>query len=212
MHTRLLVITLVVASLVMAVVGTVAFAQRNGGPGGGPGGAGQGPGGPGMGPMRGQMMPPQVQMHFAGGSLYLLQGNRLVKYHGATLKELGAVTLGGGTTTAPQGRGPAAFLVAGDDVLLVADNTFYRIAGKTMKIEKQAALPAPGTAGQGPERIGPLRLELGGRTLFVLAGNRLYSIETATGKVLGQTEVKLPPFAPPAGMGPGGRRMQNPGK
>jgi len=180
----------------------------------------RGGGGRGMGPMGGPMMaggPRRVVMHADDGRLYVLEGNKLVKYDGATLKEQGTVTFadkqnGNANADRPQppfGAGPADFLINGNDVLLVAGDTFYRIDAGTMKIEKQIALPVP-EAGEGqpqglrPRMGPPPQLELGGKTVFVMSGNRLYSIDIAAGKVTGQTELALPMGPPPDGMGPGG--------
>ena len=199
-------------------IGQVAFAQPDIAPAGDA--AGNRRGGRGMGPMNngpmGQFGGMRPQMKFDGGSLYLLQGNELVKYDGITLRELGKVKFreeaaprergqGGGPQQAD--RGPAAFLIAGDDVLLVAGDTFYRIENREMKIAAQVKLPVPAeVAAQPRPPMGALpQLEVGGKLLFVLAGNQLYSIDIANVKVLGQAEVKLPLGPPPGGIGQDGQ-------
>jgi hypothetical protein len=197
----------------MVTVGVMSsgFAQPEIAAGGGMGG----PGGRGMGPRGGgPMMPPggprRIVMHAAGGSLYVLQGNELVKYDGDTLKQQGAVTLpdakpDGANAEGPRpplGAGPADFLVAGNDVLLVAGGSFYLIDARTMRIDKQAALPVRPADAQGgirPPFGPPPQLELGGKTLYVASGNQLYSIDIAAGKVTGQVELELPMGPPPGG-------------
>jgi len=165
---------------------------------------GPGPGGrQGMGPMGGPMMPGgprRLLMHAEDGNLYVLQANKLVKYTGAALREEGTVTLENVNDNRPRlGAGPADFLINGDDVLLVAGGTFYRIDGNTMKVAKQIELPIPDADeqdGMRPRLGPPPQLELGGRMLFVALGNRLYSIDIAAGKVTGQTELELPARPP----------------
>lgn|GEM_PF-2314825 len=164
---------------------------------------GRGPGGGGMGQMGGPMMPGgprRLLMHAEDGNLYVLQGNKLVKYTGSELKEQGTVTLDQVNDDRPRlGAGPADFLINGNDVLLVAGGTFYRIDGKAMKIAKQVELPVPDADEQDGMRLPfgpPPQLELGEKTLFVALGNRLYSIDIAAGKVTGQTELELPARPP----------------
>lgn len=122
------------------------------------GASGQGGGGrpqSGGGMNRGAMPPPpaQVEMQFAAGNLFILQGTTLTKYDATTLKVTGSCALSGDAATATvTGQraqalppAPSLLIVTGADenaaLLVVAGGTFYRILASDMTVAVKKALP-----------------------------------------------------------------------
>ncbi len=197
---------LVGTSLLLGIVfllgaGYAAFSQD---PRGELGGQQQGGGG-----MRGMMqgMPPMHQMKAGTQGLFLLQGSTLLKFS-TTLQAQGTLDLSEAKAAGhPQ---PGAFLLAGDDVLVVTGATFYRVDGKTLKVAVKKTLPAatqPTQAANGQQQqppMPPATLELNNHTLYLMRGPSLVALSIDDGSVLGQTTLQKPANAPPmdAGQGP----------
>jgi len=175
----------------------------------GMGGGGRGPGmmGPGMGMMS--------RMKVGAQGLFVLQGPTLLKYDPATLALKGQLALAdpaaeqaaaGDGNGQPMGHPkPIAFLPAGDDVLVVAGDTFIRVDGKTMQKAVTGTLPTvtlptpPDNAGDGmapPPPNFPPMLELNGTTLYVERGPSLVAVNTADGTVTAKATLPTPANMP----------------
>lgn len=207
MKKQLLIGGAIVATLMLGLA-TFALAQPGvGGNAGGQGGQQQGMRGPGgMGGPGGMMGGPGMNagqnLVFNGGSLYVLQGLKLVKYDGATLKELGSVTFAepaaaaaaaapaagnaagnrGGRNAAGRQQGPrgqAAFLVtdgAAPKVLAVVGDKFYCIDAATMKTVVEQTLPTPTAANDAAGAAGQPPRPLGGPTQLKLGDKTVFAV------------------------------------
>ena len=154
-------------------------------------------------------MPPMHQLHqMKAGTqgLFLLQGSTLRKYS-TTLQAQGTLDLSDTTAAAGGHPHPGTFLLAGDDVVVVTDSTFYRVDGKTMKVAVKKALPeatqstqtANGQQQQQPQRpMPPADLELNNHTLYLMRGPSLVALSIDDGSVLGKATLPKPANAPPA--------------
>lgn len=227
--------------LLLAV--TCAFAQPDpnaGGaaapPPGGPRGGGAGPGGA----MRGMManMQQEPVMTITANGLFVLRAGVVAKFDLATMKPQGTLELFGPLGVQPvlpatptdQDRqaqfawlrdyftrmAPATVLAKDDVLLIVQDNSFFRVNQKTMQmdaIQTELVKPVNGNAMRGAMmNMTKATVQLLDKTLYILTGTNLISLNAEDGTILNRSELPkeltpaMPNFAGMGGMGGLGRQ------